>query len=137
VTGEDIMQKQQSDLSGRIMSGLVILFLAADGAMKLVPIPHVPETMGTRYPTASMLARGWASSRLLCTALYPSRAPRCSGRFVTGYMGGAMATTCVSAARSSATCCSASISADDLGRLYLRDERLRVLIPATLEEGHS
>ena len=44
---------------GRVLSGLVILFLLCDGAIKLVPWPVVTETMDRiGYGSSETLARG-------------------------------------------------------------------------------
>ncbi len=80
--------------TGRILSGLVILFLLADGAMKLVPLAIVTETMGQLgYPPTAELARTLGILTILCTLLYAWPPTAVLGAILlTGYMGGAMAT---------------------------------------------
>ncbi|MEZ0222473.1 MAG: DoxX family protein, partial [Tardiphaga sp.] len=56
---------------GRILSGLVILFLVMDGGIKLVPIKEVTETMQQLGYSGSMAqARGLGVLTLLCALLY-------------------------------------------------------------------
>jgi uncharacterized membrane protein YphA (DoxX/SURF4 family) len=132
VTSEDIMQNNKAIWIGRILSGLVILFLAADGAMKLVPIPIVTETMGQLgYPTNVALARGLGVVTLLGTALYAfPRTAVLGAILLTGYMGGAMATHLrVGSPLFSHTLFGLYLGLMIWGGLYLRNERLRALIP--------
>jgi hypothetical protein len=132
VTSEDIMQANKAIWIGRTLSGLVILFLVADSAMKLVPLPIVPETMGQLgYPTSVELARGLGIITLLCTALYAfPRTAVLGAILLTGYMGGAMATHLrVGSPPFSHTLFGLYLGLMIWGGLYLRDERLRALIP--------
>lgn len=77
---------------GRVMSGLVVLFLLLDGAIKLLALPVVGETLsGLDYPPSharllgvltvvSVLLYAWPRTSLLGAIL------------LTGLFGGAMAT---------------------------------------------
>ena len=126
------MQNNKATWIGRILSGLVILFLAADGVIKLVPIPIVTETMGQLgYPTSVELARGLGVVTLLGTALYAfPRTAVLGAILLTGYMGGAMATHLrVGSPLFSHTLFGLYLGLMIWGGLYLRDERLRALIP--------
>lgn len=126
------MQNNKAIWLGRTLSGLVILFLAADGIMKLVPIPIVTETMGQLgYPASVELARGLGVVTLLCTALYAfPRTTVLGAILLTGYMGGAMATHLrVGSPLFSHTLFGLYLGLMIWGGLYLRDERLRALIP--------
>lgn len=79
---------------GRALSGLVVAFLVLDGAIKLVPIGPVTETLDQLgYGASPALARGLGVLTLACTALYaiPRTAPL-GAILLTGYLGGAMAT---------------------------------------------
>jgi hypothetical protein len=132
VTSGDVMQANKAIWIGRTLSGLVILFLVADSAMKLVPLPIVPETMGQLgYPTSVELARGLGIITLLCTALYAfPRTAVLGAILLTGYMGGAMATHLrVGSPPFSHTLFGLYLCLMIWGGLYLRDERLRALIP--------
>jgi hypothetical protein len=84
------MQSNKGIWTGRVLSGLVILFLAVDGAMKLVPIAPVTEAMiQLGYPASADLARGLGVLTLVCTAPYAfprtwSGARQTSGHRQTG-----------------------------------------------------
>jgi hypothetical protein len=118
--------------TGRILSGIVILFLLVDGAIKLVPIAVVTETMGQLgYPPSAEVARILGVLTLACTALYAY--PRTSvlgAILLTGYLGGAMATHFrVGSPLFSHLLFGFYLGLMVWGGLYLRDERLRALIP--------
>jgi DoxX-like family len=126
------MQSGRTIWTGRVLSGLVILFLAVDGAMKLVPIAPVTEAMiQLGYPASADLARGLGVLTLICTALYAF--PRTSvlgAILLTGYMGGAMATHLrIGSPLFSHLLFGFYLGLMAWGGLYLRDERLRALIP--------
>jgi len=56
---------------GRVLSGLVIVFLLFDGAIKLVPWPVVTETMNKMgYGSSENLARSLGIITVVCTVLY-------------------------------------------------------------------
>ena len=57
--------------TGRLLSGLVIIFLLFDGAIKLVPWPVVTETMDRiGYGSSETLARSLGIITIVCTVLY-------------------------------------------------------------------
>jgi hypothetical protein len=78
---------------GRVLSGLVILFLLFDGAIKLVPWPVVTETMDRiGYGSSETLARSLGIITIVCTVLYAIPPTSILGAILlTGYLGGAMA----------------------------------------------
>jgi DoxX-like family len=78
---------------GRVLSGLVILFLLFDGAIKLGPWPVVTETMDrVGYGSNETLARSLGAITLICTVLYAVPPTSILGAILlTGYLGGAMA----------------------------------------------
>jgi hypothetical protein len=78
---------------GRVLSGLVILFLLLDGAIKLVPWPIVTETMDRMgYGSSESLARTLGAITIACTVLYAIPPTSILGAILlTGYLGGAMA----------------------------------------------
>ncbi len=56
--------------TGRVLSGLVILFLTVDGAIKLVPIqPVIDSLRELGYPTSISFARFLGVLTLVGTAL--------------------------------------------------------------------
>ena len=81
--------------TGRILSGLVILFLFLDGVIKLVPFPVVNETLiqlGYGGDVAS-IARGIGVLTIVVGALYACPRTAILGAILlTGLLGGAMAT---------------------------------------------
>jgi hypothetical protein len=79
--------------TGRVVSGLVIVFLLFDGAIKLVPWPVVTETMDRMgYGSSETLARSLGFITLICTILYAIPPTSILGAILlTGYLGGAMA----------------------------------------------
>ena len=113
-----------------ILSGLVILFMLIDAAMKLLQFPVVLETTAQLgWPVASVVPVGVVL--LICIALYAY--PRTSvlgSILLTAYLGGTVATH----ARIGSPIFSHMLFGVYLcvmlwGGLYLRDERLRALIP--------
>jgi hypothetical protein len=78
---------------GRVLSGLVIVFLLFDAGMKLVPIQPVIEAMqNLGFTSTPALARVLGILLLVCTLLYAT--PRTSllgAVLLTGYLGGAIA----------------------------------------------
>jgi hypothetical protein len=116
--------------TGLVMSGLVVAFLLFDGAIKLVPIAPVTETMAALgYPPG--LERGLGVLTLVCTLLYA--VPRTSvlgAILLTGLFGGAMATHLrVGSPLFSHLLFGLYLGLLMWGGLYLRDARLRALIP--------
>lgn len=79
--------------TGRVLSGLVIVFLLFDGAIKLVPWPVVTETMDKMgYGASENLARSLGVVTIVCTVLYAIPPTSILGAILlTGYLGGAMA----------------------------------------------
>jgi hypothetical protein len=78
---------------GRLLSGLVILFMLFDGAVKLVPWPVVTETMDRMgYGSSETLARSLGIISIVCTLLYSFPPTLFVGAILlTGYLGGAVA----------------------------------------------
>jgi hypothetical protein len=116
--------------TGGVMSGLVIAFLLFDAAIKLVPIAPVIETMAALgYPPG--LERGLGILVLVCTALYAvPRTAVLGAILLTGLFGGAMATHLrVGSPLFSHLLFGLYLGLLVWGGLYLRDARLRALIP--------
>jgi hypothetical protein len=116
--------------AGRIMSGLVILFLLLDGAMKLIPLNVVVEA-SEQLGIPAGLARTLGVLTLACTLLYAF--PRTSvlgAILLTGYLGGAVASHLrVGDPLFTHVLFGVYLGALIWGGLYLRDGRLRTLIP--------
>jgi hypothetical protein len=116
--------------AGLVMSGLVILFLLVDGAMKLVPLDIVVET-SAQLGLPAHLARPLGILTLVCTILYAI--PRTSvlgAILLTAYMGGAIATHVrIGSPLFTHVLFGVYLGLMIWGGLYLRDERVRALIP--------
>ena len=116
--------------TGRVLSGLVIAFLLADGAMKLVPLDVVVQTH-EQLGIPAHLARTLGVLTIACTVLYAiPRTAVLGAILLTGYLGGAMAIHL----RAGSPVFTHLLFGLYLGLmvwcgLYLRNERLRALIP--------
>ena len=115
---------------GRVMSGLVIAFMLLDGAMKLVPL-DVVVTTSEQMGIPGSLARTLGILGLICTVLYA--VPRTSiigAILLTGYLGGAIASHLrLGDPIFTHTLFGLYLGLLVWGGLYLRDDRLRALIP--------
>ena len=115
---------------GRVMSGLVIAFMLLDGAMQLVPL-DVVVTTSEQMGIPGDLARPLGLIGLVCTMLYAF--PRTSvlgAIFLTGYLGGAIASHVrLNDPLFTHTLFGLYLGLLAWGGLYLRDARLRALIP--------
>jgi hypothetical protein len=116
--------------TGRAMSGLVILFLLLDGAMKLIPLDVVLKASEPLGIPAS-LARTLGVLTLGCTLLYAfPRTAVLGAILLTGYLGGAVATHLrVGDPLFTHVLFGVYLGLLAWGGLYLRDGRLRTLIP--------
>lgn len=117
---------------GRVLSGLVILFLLFDGAIKLVPWPIVTETMDRiGYGSSESLARSLGVITLACTVLYAIPPTSILGAILlTGYLGGAMASHLrIGSPLFSHTPFGLYIGLMVWGGLWLRNRSLRALMP--------
>jgi hypothetical protein len=122
-------------IAGSILSGLIVAFLVLDGAIKLIPISPVTETMAALgYSSDPMLARGLGIITLVCALLYAI--PRTSvlgAILLTGLLGGAIATHLrVGSPIFSHLLFGAYLGIIAWGGLYLRYEAVRRMIPFKL-----
>ena len=116
--------------TGRIMSALPALFLFVDAVGKLVkPAPVVEGTLQLGYPESVILGLGIVL--LACTVLYVIPPTAILGAILlTGYLGGAVATHVrVGSPLFTHILFPVYVAVLVWGGLYLRDERLRALIP--------
>ena len=115
--------------AGRIISSLSALFLLLDGVMKLVKPAFVVEaTVRLGYPESVIFGLGIVLTA--CTVLY--MIPRTSvlgAILLTGYLGGAVATHVRAGEGLFPMFFPVIIGVLVWGGLFLRDERLRTLIP--------
>ena len=118
---------------GRILSGIVIVFLVFDGIIKLIPIAPVIETMRQLGYSGDVtpVARGIGVLTLVIVALYAI--PRTSilgAILLTGLLGGAMATHLrVGSPLFTHFLFGLYLGLMAWGGLYLRDDRLRAMLP--------
>jgi hypothetical protein len=118
--------------TGRVLSGLVIVFMLFDGAMKLVPWPIVTETMDKMgYGSSEGLARSLGIITIVCTVLYAVPPTSILGAILlTGYLGGAIASHLrIGSPLFSHTLFGLYLGLMVWGGLWLRDRSLRSLIP--------
>jgi len=118
--------------AGWALSGLVILFLIMDGAMKLIPLDVVGATMvQLGWPGDAAMARLLGLLTLGGAVLYA--VPRTSflgALLLTGYLGGAVATHVrVGSPLASHILFGVYLGVLMWGGLWLRDVRLRALLP--------
>ena|SRR5882672_7745943 len=115
--------------AGRIVSGLAVLFLLFDSLIKVVKLaPAVEGTTALGYPATAV--RDIGIIELICPILYV--VPRTSvfgAILLTGYLGGAIATHVrVGSPLLTHTLFPIYVALLIWGGLFLRDDRLRVLI---------
>ncbi len=115
--------------AGRIISALPILFLLVDGVIKLVKPPVVVvTTVQLGYPESVILPLGIVL--LISTVLYLIPRTAVLGAIsLTGYLGGAVATHVRVSAGMFPVLFPVIFGVLIWLGLYLRDERLRALIP--------
>jgi len=119
--------------TGYALSGVVALFLLSDAIMKLMQIPIVLETTARLgWPVGSVVPLGIVL--LLATGLYV--VPRTSllgAILLTGYLGGAVATHLrLQSPLFSHTLFGVYLGIAAWAGLYLRDPRLRALLPLAI-----
>lgn len=118
--------------TGRTLSGVIVLFMIFDGVIKLPPLDIVTQTMvPLGWSADANVARMLGVIGLISTALYAL--PRTSvlgAILLTAYMGGAIATNGrVDNPLFSHTLFGVYLSVILWGGLFLRDPRVRALIP--------
>jgi hypothetical protein len=129
---ELIMNSRTALWTGRVLSGIAVLFLIFDGAIKLVPIQPVTDSLRELgYPASDSFARFLGVITLICTALYAwPRTALLGAVLLTAIMGGAIA----SHLRLGDPLFSHTLFGVYLGWLFwvglwLRDERVRRIMP--------
>ena len=116
---------------GWALSGLAVAFLLMDATMKLLALPVVLEASAPLgFPGANM-ARGLGTVLVICTLLYASPRTAVLGAILlTGYLGGAVATHVrVGSPLFSHVLFGVYLGVMLWSGLYLRDTRLRALLP--------
>ena len=90
---DDALNSRAALWTGRILSIVAVLFLVMDGAIKLVPIQPVTDSLRELgYPATDSLARFIGIVTLVGTGLYAwPRTALLGAVLLTGLMGGAIA----------------------------------------------
>ena len=118
--------------TGRVLSALAVVFLAFDGAIKLVNPPMVRQaTAQLGFPAGSILLVGLLL--LACTLIYVI--PRTSvvgAVLLTGYLGGAVATQVRVGNPLFETVFPIIVGSIVWAGLFVRDRRVRALIAPAL-----
>lgn len=129
----DITPGKGQLIAGRVLSGLVILFLLFDAGLKLVSpgtaIKYTPASLGWPLDVATMYML--AVLLLIPTLLYIwPRTAIFGAIIITGYLGGAIATHVrIGSPLFSHILFGVYLGLMLWGGLWLRDPRLRALIP--------
>ena len=116
--------------TGRVMSGLVIAFLLFDGAMKLIPLQVVIDT-SQQMAIPIDIVRTLGTLTIIATLLYAwPRTSTLGAILLTGYLGGAIyAHYRLADPLFTHTLFGVYLGLLIWGGLYLRDPRVRALIP--------
>lgn len=118
--------------TGRVLSAIIVLFMIFDGVIKLPPLDVVTQTMvPLGWPADANIARMLGVIGLISTALYAlPRTSMLGAILLTAYLGGAIATNMrVGSPLLSHTLFGVYLGIILWGGLYLRDPRVRALIP--------
>ncbi|MDB5546524.1 MAG: hypothetical protein JWO64_3673 [Hyphomicrobiales bacterium] len=121
--------------AGRIMSGIVVAFLTMDGAIKILDLAAVGDTLRQLgYPAS--LARGLGVLTLLIAVLYAvPRTAFLGAVLLTGLLGGAMATHLrVGSPVFTHLFFGLYIGVLAWGGLWLRDPRLRAVVGRPVQD---
>jgi hypothetical protein len=115
--------------AGRIISWLIALFLLVDGVAKLFkPTPVIDATVKLGYAESVIIPLGIVLTA--CTILYLiPRTAILGAILLTGYLGGAVATHVRAADGAFGVVFAATFGMLLWLGLYLRDHRLRALLP--------
>jgi len=115
--------------AGRIITGLVVLFMAFDGITKAIKEPHVMAATAQLGFSANAIV-GIGITAIVCTILYAIPATSILGAILlTGYLGGAVATNVHSGAVPFNIVFPGIFGALAWAGIYFRDKRLQALIP--------
>jgi hypothetical protein len=128
---QSVAGRNRAYWAGWAISGLVIAFLLMDAAMKLMALPVVLEADAPLGLAGADMARGLGTLLLVCTVLYIVPQTAVLGAILlTGYLGGAVAMHMrVGSPLFTHVLFGVYLGILLWGGLYLRDPRLRSLIP--------
>jgi len=129
-TTDSTSARRRSRLAGNALTALAALFLAFDTVMKVLQLaPAVDATVALGYPIGTVAVIG--AIELACLVLYLVPQTSVFGAVVmTGYLGGAIATHVrIGSPLPSHTLFPIYVALILWGGLYLREPRLRALLP--------
>ena len=118
--------------TGRVMSAIVILFLIFDATIKLIPIAPVMNSLAELgYPATPVIARSLGVITLACALIYAwPRSAVLGAVLMTGLLGGAIATHLrIGSPVFTHLLFGLYLGLLAWGGLFLRDPRLRAMIP--------
>lgn len=115
--------------SGRAITGIVVLFLLFDSITKLIKVPQVlADSAKIGFSATSVVAIGVVL--LVCTAIYLiPRLAILGAVLLTGYLGGAVAVQVANGQPLFSISFPIIFGALVWSGLYLRDKRVRTVIP--------
>src|SRR5215469_4235763 len=121
--------------TGRVLTILAALFFAFDGIAKLFkPAPVISATVGLGFPESEIVGIG--VTLLICTALYViPRTSTLGAVLLTGYLGGAIASKVRVHAPLFDICFAIVFAVFVWGGLWLRNPRLRTVLPLQPRTG--
>ncbi|MEO7909563.1 MAG: DoxX family protein [Roseiflexaceae bacterium] len=115
--------------AGRIISALAVLFLIFDSVIKVVKMaPAVESTIQLGYPESLVITIGVLELACLAVYVFP-RTAVLGAILLTGYLGGAIATNLRAGTPTFNVVFPVIIGALIWGGLFLREARLRMLVP--------
>jgi hypothetical protein len=115
--------------AGRIISGLVVLFLLFDGVTKILKNPHVMDAFN-RLGYPAHLAPIIGAILVVCVAFYVIPATATLGAILlTGYLGGATEVNLRAGSPLFETLFPIIFGVLVWGGLYLRDRQVRTFLP--------
>ena len=128
-TAQSVPVSKAAVWTGRVISGLVVLFMVFDGVTKVMKVQQVIDaTIRIGFPLSSIVGIG--ITLLVCVALYVI--PRTSilgAILLTGYLGGATAANIRAGSPFFNTAFSVGFGVLTWLGLYLRDRQLRAMVP--------
>lgn len=125
---------------GWVLSTLVVAFMLFDGGMKLVPLDvTITTTAELGYPASASLVRGLGVLALVFTVIYAHPRTAVLGAvLLTAYMGGTVATHLrIGNPLFTHMLFGVYLAVLAWGGLYLRDERIRALLPIRRTVGEA
>lgn len=115
--------------TGRVLTGLIVLFMLFDGIAKIMKVqPVIEATTRLGFPTTAIVGIGIALTAIAVLYLIPQTSVL-GAILLTGYLGGAVATQIRAAAPTFSCCFPIILGVLAWIAIYLRDPTLRQLAP--------